>query len=139
MLFDVLQDVSWLAIVIGTIGYQVLGAVWYGPLFGSTWVKAMGYENTEDIHKSENPTTGYILTTIGSLIAVIALGILLAWVDASAWSEGLIVGLLIGIGFVATTGLQAVPFENRPWTIYFLNAGYNVVALAGAGALLIIL
>lgn len=139
MIIDVLLDISWLAVVIGTIGYQVLGAVWYGPLFGARWVEAMGYESVDDIHESENPTTGYILTTVGSLIAVIALGVLLTWVNATAWTDGLVVGLLIGVGFFATTGVQTVPFEDRSWTVYFLNAGYNIVAIAGAGALLAIL
>jgi len=46
------------------------------------------------------------------------------------------VGLAAGLGFVATAGLQAVPFEDRSWTTYALSVGYNVVALAGIGVLL---
>ena len=99
----------------------------------------MGYDNASDLHDGETPTMGYLMTTFGSLIAVISLGILLELVEVSAWIDGLILGLVIGIGFIATTGLQSVPFENRPWSVYLLNIGYNILGLAGVSVLLVLL
>ena len=128
-------DVSLLGIVAATIGYQALGALWYGPVFGSRWMDAMGYADSADV-PGENATAGYAITAVGSLVAVTLLGVLIDWVGATTLTEGLVVGALVGVGFVATTGLQSVPFEERPWSVYLLSAGYNVVALAGAGALL---
>lgn len=139
MSVDVSVDVSWIAVVVGTVGYQLLGALWYGPLFGSRWMAAMGYDNAEDVQGGDDATTGYLITAAGSLVAVVALGVLVDWVGATTWTEGLAIGLLAGVGFVATTALQAVPFEDRPWPVYLLNAGYNVVALAGVGVLLVVL
>jgi hypothetical protein len=130
-------EINWLAVVVGTIGYQVLGALWYGPLFGSRWMAAMGYESGEDVG-GEDPRVGYVLTAIGSLIAAIALAVLVDWIGAATPQTGLLVGLVAGIGFVATSALQAVPFEERPWPVYLLGVGYNVVALAGIGVLLAI-
>lgn len=128
-------DINPLAVVLGTVGYMVLGALWYGPLFGSAWMRSMGYEGPDDV-EGEDSTTGYALTTVGSLVATVALAVLIDWVGAVDWQTGLAVGALAGVGFVATTALQAVPFEGRPWPTYLLNAGYNVVALAGIGVLL---
>lgn len=71
MIIEAVMAVNWVAVVIGTIGYQVLGGVWYGPVFGSRWVAAMGYEDASDVHDGETPTMGFIMTTFGSLIAVI--------------------------------------------------------------------
>ena len=127
--------INWLAVVVGTVGYQLLGAVWYGPVFGSRWTDAMGYADSDDV-PGENATVGYAMTTAGSLVAAVALAVLVDWVGAATWQTGLAVGLVAGVGFVATTALQAVPFEGRPWPVYLLNVGYNVAALAGVGVLL---
>lgn len=128
-------DINWLAVVVGTVGYMVLGALWYGPLFGSVWMRSMGYESAEDV-EGEDSWENYALTTLGSLVAAIALAALVDWVGATTWQMGLTLGLVAGVGFVATAGLQAVPFENRSWTTWALSVGYNVVALAGIGVLL---
>ena len=126
--------INWLAVVAGTIGYQVLGALWYGKLFDGVWMDAMGYSSHEEMG-DESPTMGYAMTAIGALIAVIALAVLVDWTGASTWQAGLGLGALVGVGFVATTALQAVPFEGQSWTVYLLNVGYNLVALAGIGVL----
>lgn len=128
-------DINWLAVIAGTIGYMALGALWYGPLFGGLWMRSMGYESAEDV-ESENAAQGYALTAVGSLIAAVALAILVDWIGATMWQMGLTVGAVVGVGFVATTALQAVPFEGRAWPTYVLNVGYNVVALTGIGVLL---
>lgn len=130
-------DVSWVAIVVGTVGYQLLGALWYGPLFGSRWLAAMGF--TGDAHPEDPGPTGYLLTAAGAFVALLGLGILLDWVGAATWLDGLVVGLVAGLGFVATTAVQAVPFEDQPWTVYLLNVSYNVIALAAGGILLVVL
>ena len=127
--------INWLAVVVGTVGYMVLGALWYGPLFGSFWMAAMGYASADEMDASD-PRMGYALTAVGSLVAVTALAVIVDWVGATTLGEGLALGLLVGVGFVATSALQAVPFEGRSWLIYWLNVGYNVVALAGIGVLL---
>lgn len=131
-------DINWIGVVVGTVTYQVLGALWYGPVFGSRWMDAMGYAGSEDV-PGEDATAGYAMTTAGSLVAVIGLGVLVDWTGATGWPAGLAVGAVAGVGFVATTGLQAVPFEERPWMVYGLSAGYNVIALAVAGVLLVVL
>jgi len=128
-------EINWVAVVAGTIGYQVLGALWYGPLFGSVWMDGMGYADHDDMG-GEDARMGYAMTAIGAFVAALALAVLVDWSGAATWSAGLSIGLLAGVGFVATTGLQAVPFEERPWPVYLLSTGYNVVALAGIGVLL---
>ena len=136
MAIDAAVDVGWVGVVVGVVGYQGLGALWYGPLFGSRWLAAMGSEDLEDVGWGGDARAGYALTTAGSLVAVLALAVLVDWTGATSWADGLALGLVVGVGLVATTALQAVPFEGRPWPVYLLNVGYNVVALAGIGVLL---
>lgn len=105
-------EVSWLAVVVGAVGYRVLGALWYGPPFGSRWMAA------------------------GPLVAAVALAVTVDWAGGTTWLAGLQVGLVAGLGIVATVGRQAVPFEERPWAVYLPSTGGNLVTLAGVGVLL---
>lgn len=114
---------------------MLLGFAWYSA-FSAIWTDAMGW--SEEDMAEEGGFIGYLITTLASLVAVSALALLLAWTDASTWIDGLSVGILVGIGFVATTAVQAVPFEGRAWSVYAINTGYNVVALAGIGVLLVV-
>lgn len=68
-------DVSVVAVVLATVGYQVLGALWYGPLFGARWMDAMGYGDDDEV--AGDATAGYVMTTVGSLVAVVTLGVLI--------------------------------------------------------------
>lgn len=130
--------INWLVVIGGTIGYQVLGALWYGPLLGSQWMAAMGYDDHSDMG-GESPTMGYVITAMGALIATSSLAILVDWVGATTWQTGLVLGLIAGVGFVATTALQSVPFEGRSWSVYAINVGYNALALALIGVALAVL
>lgn len=129
------DDVNWLAVLVGTIAYMIIGFVWYTG-FSSLWMDAMGM--TGDEMAGDSPTIGYLITTLGSFVAVVSLALLVGWVDASTWQDGAVLGAIVGIGFVATTAVQAVPFEGRAWSLYAINTGYNVVALVGIAILLVV-
>ena len=37
------SDVNLLAVLAAAVATMVLGAIWYGPLFGKSWMSAHGY------------------------------------------------------------------------------------------------
>lgn len=49
------------------------------------------------------------------------------------------VGLVAGVGLLASTALQTVPFEDRPWLVYLFHVGYDTLAFAGAGVVFVLL
>jgi hypothetical protein len=50
MTFDVLADLKWPAIVVATIAYFALGAVWYSPpVFGKAWMRVSGIQTPESV------------------------------------------------------------------------------------------
>lgn len=87
----------------------------------------------------EAPTVGYLVTAVGALVASLTLSVLADWTAATSAIDGLTLGLLAGVGFVASTSVQQVLFEDRPVRVYLLNVGYNVVALAGVGVAVVVL
>lgn len=130
-----LADLNWIAVLVGVIIYQGLGALWYGPLFGRLWIEKMGYAGPEDIDK-EGMGSAYLVTALGSLVATVTLAFLVNWTQTVDWLAGAFLGALVALGFVGTVGLQEISFEDRDSTVYLIGLGYNLVALAGIGALL---
>jgi hypothetical protein len=49
---------------------------------------------------------------------------------------GIFAGVMIAIFWIATSRLNDVLFEKKPWGLFFINVGYNVVIYAIMGAVL---
>ena len=57
MVFHVLGEINWLAVVLGGLVYFVLGAVWYLPLlFSGPWQRSIGWD-AERTPPEMNPVT----------------------------------------------------------------------------------
>ena len=41
------SNINWLAVVVSTVAYFALGAIWYGPVFGKAWQKGVGLTDEE--------------------------------------------------------------------------------------------
>ena len=64
------------------------------------------------------------------------LAILVQASGADGLPEGLLLGLIVGIGFVATSHASHYSFQGRPLKLYLINTGYPVLMLAIAGSIL---
>ena len=138
-----MHEVNYLAVVIAGIVPMVVGAVWYGPLFGKRW---LGYMQTteEEIRKDFNPLKTYGASFALALLTAFILAQLIAGMggtqnvsaiqgsggDAMA---GLHLGLMALIAFVLPVAYQSVAFEGRKAGLFWLSLGYNGVALIGQG------
>ncbi len=134
-----LQDVSLLAVVAGAVVNMILGALWYSPLlFAKRWMAALG-RNSEEMMAQGGMGAAYGVTFVAALISVFVLGLVVTWSGARTVVDGMLVGLLTAVGFLATTNLGTVVFEGRSREIYLINIGYNLVSMMLVGALLAVL
>ena len=69
-------------------------------------------------------------------MGILGLAILVQASGANGLPEGLLLGLIVGIGFVATTQAAQYSFEGRPLKLYLINTGYPALMLAIAGGIL---
>lgn len=123
-----------LALLAGTIVYMVVGFIWYGPLFAKPWMKLIG--KTEKDLKKANMSKLYTATIVIAFVSTYVLATLIAAIRVTTFSGGFQVGLLIGIGLVASASLTTYLFEGRPMKLFLINYGYHVVALAINGGIL---
>lgn len=77
-----------------------------------------------------------MVSIFASVIIVITLAMIVQLIGASTAAEGVLLGLLAGVGFVAATQLPNYMFEPRSLKIYVINVGYPVVTFTTIGLLL---
>jgi hypothetical protein len=119
-----MPNVSLVATVVGTVLGFVLGAIWYGPLFGKTWMAAVGL-TPETIRRDLNPARTYGTTFVLSLVACYALGLFLGPNPGLAFSVA--AGAAAGVCLVATSLATNYLFEGRRATVMLINGGYHAV------------
>ncbi len=131
-----LAEVNFLAVLTAALAPMVLGAVWYGPLFGRAWMRAHGHtpERLEEMKKGMGRAYG--LSFVCYLVMATVLAYLLGWVGAVNVWAGLWMAFLCWLGFAATIGLTAHLFSDRKPAAYLIDAAYQLVYLLAMGAIL---
>jgi hypothetical protein len=129
MTFDSLSDLNWLAVLVAALAYFAIGAVWYAPpLFGKAWAAAGGMEIPE---AGARPSPAIYLTPlVGSVLSAIALGMLAKATGTDTLQRGIVLGLVVAIGFAVAISFVTAQFESqkpKPMVWGAINAGYHVV------------
>src|SRR5438045_753332 len=98
----IFTHLHWLAILVGTIAYFFLGAIWYSALFRDAWIKAAGINMNNP--NGRKGLAGIMITSfITVLITCIGLGLLITRVGSNGWMTGLKIGLIAGVCFSTAT------------------------------------
>jgi len=116
--------VSLVATLAATIAGFVLGALWYGPLFGRLWMSAVG-RTSEEIQRNTNPAVTYGTTFVLGFIASYAFGLYVGPNPGRAFA--IATGAAAGVFWVATSLATNYLFEGRPASLIAINGGYHAV------------
>ena len=119
-----MPQVSLLATLVATVAGFVLGALWYGPLFGKTWLAAGGFTQ-DQLRRDVNAGVAYGLTFVLGLVASFVFGLFLGPHPSLALGIG--AGASAGICWVATALATNYLFEGRRASLIFINGGYHAV------------
>lgn len=120
------------AILIATIASAALGAAWYSPLlFGGAWLREIG-KSQEQLG---SPTPAMIGSVLSCLVAATAVDFLVATTGVASVTSGVVIGMIVGAGIVATAILSVSLFSGWSWRLYFIQAGYRVTYVALMGAI----
>jgi hypothetical protein len=126
-----MTNINWLAVLVAALAGFAVGGLWYGPLFGKAWMAASGM--TEEKARSGNLAKTYGLTLVLNLIAATSLAM---FVGGGNTQFGFFAGLMTGLTFVATALGVTYLFEQRPLSLWLINAGYQIVIFSLMGAIL---
>ena len=124
---------NWLAIVIAAVANMIIGTLWYGNFaFGRSWVKLSGHNMGEGM--SAGPL--YAMTAAAAIVQAITMSWFVAQTGANSGAAGAIIGLYVGLGFVATAMFAEVLFAGRHPRLYAITAGYSVVVAIVQGMII---
>lgn len=130
MVFDVFGDVNWIAVIVATAAYMVLGAIWYQPFaFGTVWAESAGVESPDE-GEAPSPMI-YVGALVAYFMATVATALLARAIGAESFADGVALGLVVGVGFSITFALVGATFEGkpRPATWFAITAAFNLLAL----------
>jgi hypothetical protein len=128
----VFAHIHWLAVAVAAVAGFPLGALWYGPLFGSTWMAATGI--TKERAKQANMAKIYVMTLVLNLVIATSLAMFIG--TTANLQEGLFAGFMAGFTYVAAAIGITYLFEFRSFKLWAINAGYQVVVFSVMGAIL---
>jgi hypothetical protein len=132
--------VNYWAIATGAVLSMVIGAIWYGPLFGKKWMEIVGVNPADEearkkMQKSAGPL--YVVQFVLTLFQVLVLAHLVADTKIAG---GLERSLWIWAAFVIPTLAGAVMWTNESpklkWSRFLIQGGYQLVIFIVFGLLL---
>ncbi len=97
------RKTNWIAIVVAVVAAMVVGFLWYGPVFGASWMASNGFTMDEAAHKVykngvELPMS--MTPMYFNIAAMIVFALLMNWLTgragATTWAEGAKVGAAVG-------------------------------------------
>ena len=117
------EDLNWLAILVATAAAFALGGLWYGPLFGKAWLRAIG-KSEEELEPSPRP---FIVCFFAALLTAIILAALIHDLAVASALGGAALGLFIGVGFIATAMASDSAFCGWGLPLFLIQSGYRFV------------
>lgn len=136
-----LSQVSWLGVIVGAAIYFFLGALWYSrPLFANPWQAAIGWDASRPEPQTNLMT--YVVPALLYVIAGVAMGIVAAATGTDTLIEGLVLGLITGLGFaLPMVGVEATfdPNKPKPMAWFLITVAYHLIGFAILGVTVAIL
>ena len=120
-----MAEINLLAVAVAALSGFVLGALWYGPLFGKQWMAASGVTET-DIKHTNFPRL-YLITLLLSFVSAYVLAHVVARFGAHSLAGGAEAGFWMWLGFIVTVQLTDALFNRGRLRVMVLDAGYRLV------------
>jgi len=127
--------VDYVAVIAAAVVSFVIGFLWYGPLFGKTWMKLMNF--SKDANMKKGMAGKMVAHFIANIILTFVLAHVLAWTQAATIASAAGAAFLVWLGFFATTALGQVLWEGKSTKLYVLNVVYSLITLVVASAILV--
>jgi surface polysaccharide O-acyltransferase-like enzyme len=125
---------NYAAVFVAAIAYWLLGAFWFGVLFGKPW---MALENISiEQAKTMNPVLPYVITFVLNLLIAYALAQVCIWRNANTIGRGASVGVLLWIGFIGPITYTTYMYEMRPKELFAINEFFPLAGLVLMGAII---
>lgn len=126
---------NWWAILLAVVAANVIGAVWFTPrLFGARWMREVGLTEA-DARQASFPRM-LVLAIASSIVLAIALAWLNGRSGSASLGDGVLVGLVVGIGVFLMASVTHYAFQQRSLMHFAIDMGHTVVVIVVMSAIL---
>jgi hypothetical protein len=121
-MFAVLTEINWLAVIVATVPFAVLGGLYFGVIAAKHYAAAVGAAPKQGALYIAGPN-------LASLVVVITSAVLLKALDVTAIGDGVMFGLIVSVGYLVaqTANIAINPAFARPLLYTLINAPYFIV------------
>ena len=133
---EFLSNLNWLHILVATVAYFMLGAVWYSFLFQKKWIE---YQNIDMSNPDVKKGAGALmaLSFVGFFVICTALAILALKMNLEYGAmSGVKLGLTTGVCFSAAAISITYLYVKKPIGLHFIDGLYHVVGQIIAAVIL---
>ncbi len=125
---------NYAAVFVAAIAYWLLGALWYGVLFGARWMvlEKVSMEQA----KGMNPVLPYVVSFVLNILIAYSLAQVCIWRNANTIGRGASVGVLLWIGFIGPITYTTYMYEMRPTELFAINQFYPLAGMVLMGAII---
>ena len=117
--------VNFLAVVVAAVVALVVGFIWYSPqVLGKRW---MWYLGTTQAQLGNPGPAGMAVGVVASLLNAWVLAVLSLNLGGKSITDGIMLGALAWLGFMATITAAQISFEKKPWGLWVLNNAHNLI------------
>lgn len=132
------SHINFLAVVVAGVAAWALGALWYSPvLFAKVWQREIGHSD-EDL---KNANFVLIFGTSAVMMMVMALGMAILMYghgmgELMNWKNGLVMGLMAGVLFVAPSIAINYLYQRKSLTLFAIDSVYQILFMGIIGLIL---
>ncbi|HLC78694.1 MAG TPA: DUF1761 domain-containing protein [Candidatus Nanoarchaeia archaeon] len=130
-------EINYLAVIIVSVVNFFIGFLWYGPVFGKAWIKAMKF-TPSDVKKTKEKGMAMpmFIAFITSLITTFVLSTFVGLAGADSIVDGAFIGILVWLGFFLTASIGSMLWESKSASLFYLNTTYDIVRFIIMAAIL---
>ena len=130
--------INYFAVLVSAVVGFGIGMLWFSPvLFGNIWMKQMNLSK-EKIEEAKKK--GMAKNLVVAFASVLVMSYILAhfvdYASATTILGGMQAGFWIWLGFIATTMVNSVLWEQKPVNLYLINIAHYLVVLLAMGSIL---
>lgn len=133
-----LSNINFWAVLVATLSTFVVGWLWYGPLFGETWMNATGLSEEQIRQGNMGKIFGFAF--IFELFMAFNLAMFFYGSPEGAEminaGSGAFYGFLTGFGWIFFALAVNSLYEQKSWKYIFVNGGYWTVSFTIMGLIL---
>ena len=133
----IFSNINWLAVIVATIAYFVLGAIWYSKVaFANKWIQDHGINvNAPDAKKGIGQIM--LFSFVSFFVICLTLAIIISKMGLTGGvMSGLKVGLITGVGISWMVICVGYLYTKKPITLYIIDGLYHTVGQVIAAIIL---